>query len=162
MGSLNNGQPINKDSNRKSFKQQGVRILSANSLTDAETVVSNAGTEKSVNNGLKGVVHASGTVKLEGMSLTERDADHTVNREAFTHNGAVTGYLQHHVTRSLGKFVSVSNRHAYGALEPMRTVTERKVFSSGDWNIFNAAGVAVGASNGTTDTDITPSGVGTN
>jgi hypothetical protein len=44
----------------------------------------------------------------------------------------------------------------------MRTVTERKIFFPSDWNIFNASGAAVGAAAGTTDTDITPSGVGTN
>jgi hypothetical protein len=159
MGSLNNGQPINKDYNRKSIKQQGHRILSTNALGDAETVVSNAGTEKSVNNGLTGVAFGAATPKVEGMSLTERDADHSVERQKHTNDGTATGHLMHIVTRQHGKHVSVSTRHAYGPLEAARTVTERKVFSPDDWNVFNASGVAVGASAGTTDTDITPSGV---
>jgi hypothetical protein len=95
-----------------------------------------------------------------GIPSAARNADNSVERQKFTHDGTVTGDLEHNVTRGIaGNLVAVSNRQAYSALEAMRTVTERKVFHSGDWNIFNADGVAVGASLGTTDTDVTPSGV---
>ncbi len=52
------------------------------------------------------------------------------------------------------------------AIGPMETITERKVFfidsdrgkvsGFADWTIFSASGIAVGTSEGTTDTDITP------
>jgi len=94
-----------------------------------------------------------------GIPLAARKADNSVERQKFTHNASVTGDLQHEVTRSItSNQVAISNRQAYSALEPMRTITERKVFEP-DWNVFNASGVAVGATLGTTDTDITPSGV---
>lgn len=109
-----------------------------------------------------GTVFGGAGTHTSGIPLAQRDVDNTVERQKFTNDGTVTGHLEHHVTRAQGKHVSVSERHAYSSLEPMRTVTERKVFSPDDWNIFNASGVAVGASAGTTDTDVTPSGVGTN
>jgi hypothetical protein len=81
MGSLDiNGQPINKDYNRVSIKNQGFKIKSTNSLTDTESLVSNSGVLRTTNLGLIGVVFASGTVKTEGMTLTERGADNSVNR----------------------------------------------------------------------------------
>lgn len=93
-----------------------------------------------------------------GVPLAARQADNSVNRELFTHNGTVTGDLEHNVTRNEGLHVSVSNRQVYSSLGAMRTITERKIFAEGDWNIFDASGVAVGASAGTTDIDVTPSG----
>lgn len=108
----------------------------------------------------------------------------SVEREKFTANGLVGGNLEHDVTRKIsGIHVSVSHREAIlqgnktglqiasgvlggDALGPMETVTERKVFfldsdrnkSSGfsDLTIFSASGYPVGSSDGTTDTDISP------
>jgi len=97
-----------------------------------------------------------------GIPVAARKTDNSVERQKFTHDETVTGDLEHNVTRVItSNQVAVSNRQAYSALEPMRTITERKIFDD-DWNIFNAGGVAVGATLGTTDTDVTPSGVGTN
>lgn len=97
-----------------------------------------------------------------GIPLSARQADNTVNREIFTHDATVTGDLEHDVSRNEGLHVSVSHRQVYSSLGPMRTITERKIFADGDWTIYNASGVAVGADLGTTDVDVTPSGVGTN
>ena len=94
-----------------------------------------------------------------GIPSAARKADNSVERQKFTHDETVTGDLEHSVTRGItSNQVAVSNRQAYSSLEAMRTITERKVFDE-DWNIFNAGGVAVGATLGTTDTDVTPSGV---
>jgi hypothetical protein len=163
MGSLDNGLHINKDYNRKSIKHEGKRLLSVNSATDIETVISNSGVVSTGNFTMTGVVFApTATPKNEALSLTERKADNSVNRELFTHDATPSGELEHDVTRCINAIqVSVSHRQTNDALGPMRTVTERKIFASGDWNIFNASGVAVGATLGTTDTDVTPSGVGT-
>lgn len=109
-----------------------------------------------------GTVFGNSGTHTSGIPLAARKASHSINREVFTHDGTITGDLEHNVTRGItSNQVAVSNRQAYSALEPMRTITERKVFDA-DWNIFNAGGVAVGATLGTTDTDVTPSGVGTN
>ena len=108
----------------------------------------------------------------------------SVEREKFTANGLPGGNLEHDVTRKIsGIHVSVSHREAVlqqnktpqqaatgvlsaDAIGGMETITERKIFfldsdrnkKSGfaDWNIFDAAGTAVSAASGTTDTDITP------
>jgi hypothetical protein len=107
-----------------------------------------------------------------------------VERQKFTHDATASGNLEHDVTRKIsGIHVSVSHREAVleqnktpiqaatgvlsaDALGPMETVTERKIFfldsdrgkkaGFADWNIFDAAGTAVSAASGTTDTDITP------
>lgn len=174
MGSLIDGQPINKDYNRRSIKHQGAYLKRTNSLSDIETTVPNSGTLSSGNYYSTGVVWAaSSTVKNENLSITERNADNSINRSLFTTDATASGDLKHNVTRKInGIQVSVSKRQTVNSLGPMRTVTERKVFFTpqdrnqstpvSDWNIFNASGVPVGAGAGTTDTDITPSGVGTN
>jgi len=102
-----------------------------------------------------------------GMSIAERAADNSVEREKFTETGTASGYLSWEYTRKIsGEHVSVSTVRAPGSLGPTQSDTERKIFflpsdrgkSSlfADWQIFNADGEAVGADDGTTDTDSDP------
>lgn len=126
---------------------------------------------------------AGGTLETAGLTLDERRADNTVEREKFTHNLAPDGNLQQHVTRAQGVHTSISDRQAISdpvaagnsglvggdALGPMQTITERKVFfldhdraadgqpnALSAWKIFDNTGEAVGAETGTTDVDKTP------
>jgi hypothetical protein len=167
MGSLNNGQPIRKD--QKTTRHLG-HILNITS-SDADlsvTSVSNSGSISTVGANTRGVHFAPGGngTHTSGIALNRREVDNSVNRQLFTETGQASGYLSWDYTRKIsGEHVSVSTVRAPDALGPTQSDTERKVFfvasdrgkssNFADWTIFNAAGVAVGAS-GTTDTDVTP------
>lgn len=106
---------------------------------------------------------------LSGVDSTVENTSTSVNRELFTITDEASGSLGWEYTRCMGPHVSVSSVEASGSIGGPLTRSERKVFyldsdrgkSSGfaDWNIFDNNGVAVGAGDGTTDTDTTPSGV---
>lgn len=101
------------------------------------------------------------TSKNQGMTRAEIIADNSVERQKFTDNATSSGLLQWQYARHEGIHTSISNIKCYDSSNPSFTTSERKIFfvgvsGLGDWNIFNAQGRAVGASNGTTDTDITP------
>ena len=104
-----------------------------------------------------------------GVDVAAPNTDTSVEREKFTVDGTVAGNLGWEYTRKIsGEHTSVSSLETISSLSPAETITERKVFflpsdrdkSSGfaDWTIFDVTGEAVGATTGTTDTDITPSG----
>jgi hypothetical protein len=114
-----------------------------------------------------GAVWGKTTPLLRGLSLEERNADNSVEREKFTNTELPEGDLEWEYSRKIaGIHTSVSTLNANTAIGPAETQTERKVFfidsdrgkSSGfaEWTIFDAGGDAVGATDGTTDTDITP------
>lgn len=108
-----------------------------------------------------GLRHGRATSKNQGMSGAEIRATNSVLRQKFTDNGTSSGLLQWQYARHEGIHTSISNLKADDSSNPSFTTSERKVFFVGasglaDWNIFNAQGLAVGATNGTTDTDITP------
>lgn len=94
-----------------------------------------------------------------GIPFTKREVDTSVNRQLFTEDGTASGSLSWEYTRTVDIHTSVSTLLSQNT-GPAETVTERVVFASG-WLIFDATGEAVGASAGTTDTDVTPSGLGT-
>lgn len=118
-----------------------------------------------------GLVHGRGGVAgtgpaTSGMIYAEIHADNSVERQKFTSTEAESGALSWGYTRKLdGTHVSVSTVEADSSLGEAETVTERKVFfietdrgkTSGfaDWNIYTS-GTAVGAGEGTTDTDTSP------
>lgn len=167
MGSLNNGQPIGKD--QKTTRHLGHVLNITSSTADLSvTSVSNSGTISTIGANTRGVHFAPGGngTYTSGMALSRRTADNSVERQKFTETGQASGYLTWDYTRKISaEHVSVATVRTPGSLGPTQSDTERKVFfvqsdrtkSSGfaDWTIFNAAGVAVGAS-GTTDTDVTP------
>ncbi len=104
-----------------------------------------------------------------GVDITVANTDTSVEIEKFTVDGSTSGNLGWEYTRKFsGIHTSVSSLEARGTLGPAETVTERKIFflptdrnlSSGfaDWTVFDSTGEATGATSGTTDTDITPSG----
>jgi hypothetical protein len=123
---------------------------------------------------------------VTGIALnnTIENTSQSVEREKFTANGLVGGNLEYDVTRKIsGIHTSVSHRESVlrqnktalqiasgilgaDALGPMETVTERKIFfletdrnkssNFANWTIFNSSGIPVGASEGTTDIDISP------
>lgn len=117
-------------------------------------------------------VHHSG-YRLEITSLTGVDttADNTstsVELEKFTVDATTSGNLGWEYTRKIsGIHTSISDIEATRN-NVANTVAEQKVFwtkddrgrTSGfdDWTIFSADGEAVGAGEGVTDIDITPSG----
>lgn len=120
----------------------------------------------SYNYSVFGLKFARATATSRGLTTAEKNADNSVERELYTSNGTSSGNLSFEVSRAAGIHTSVSTLEAPGSLGPSETQTERKAFwldsdrvktsSFADWNIFNASGLAVGASNGTTDTDSTP------
>jgi hypothetical protein len=172
MGSLNNGQPILKTTNVLRVHHQGELIKLGNTTLDTNVVVANSGTVRTIGEGTLGIAWQPDntfSVTLSGLSVSLRDADNSIEREKFTDTGLASGNLLHIVTRKIdGIHTSVSNRSAKNTLSPFETITERKTFfiasdnvkSSGfaDWTIFDNTGEAVGATLGTTDTDVTPSG----
>lgn len=101
-----------------------------------------------------------GNTFTSGLTMDQQTADNSVERRKFTVSDVDSGQLEYDVARSEGAHVSISHIVATGSLGGNLTSTERKVFPDG-WTIFNTAGVAVGATDGTTDVDVTPSGVGT-
>lgn len=118
-----------------------------------------------------GLVHGRGGQAntgpaTSGMAYSEIHADNSVERQKFTSTGAASGALSWEYTRKIdGIHVSVSTVEADGSLGGAKTVSERKVFfvesdrnkssNFSDWNIYTS-GVAVGAGEGTTDTDTSP------
>ena len=106
---------------------------------------------------------------ISGVDTSVANTDTSVEIEKFTVDGSTSGNLGWEYTRKISsEHTSVSALEARATLGPAETITERKIFflasdrnlSSGfaDWNIFDSVGEAVGATPGTTDTDITPSG----
>ena len=104
-----------------------------------------------------------------GVDVSAPNTDTSVEIEKYTTNGSTSGNLGWQYTRLInGIQSSVSSLEARGTLGPVETIAERKIFfldsdrnkTSGfaDWTIFDSTGEAVGATPGTTDTDITPSG----
>lgn len=94
-----------------------------------------------------------------GIPLADREVSTSVNRELFTQDGTAGAALQWEYTRTVDIHTSISSLISQNT-GPAQTITERKVFASG-WLIFSTGGEAVGATTGTTSTDITPSGLGT-
>jgi len=178
MGSLSpSGTVLNQSTNVLRFAHNGNFLIKNNTKQKTDTTVANSGTIRTIGSGLTGVMfHPVGytTTHISGMTLQERTTNITsVNLDVFLANGTASGVpsgsLGYDVTRAEGIHTSVSHRAASGALGPMETFSERKVFfldsdigkSSGlaDWTIYDLNGVAVGASAGVTDTKITPTGV---
>jgi len=189
MGSLNLDGTLKLQAvNRLSIRHQGDFLTRQSSNdkvleTNAE-VISNSGTISSVGSDLIGIVwQAGGTAATSGLSLAERDADNSVERQKFTANGQEAGNLQHFVVRKNSVHTSISDRQAIvdsvaaqssglaggDALGPMQTITERKVFfidsdraadsqptTLAAWKIFDGSGNAVGNDTGISDIDITP------
>lgn len=166
MGSLRNNLPIVQD--KKVVKHLGnlIRVSTVDNDVEIENIA-NSGTIRDFNS-WGTVFGASGTF-TSGLTMVQMTADNSVNRQLFTENGLASGYLSWEYARGIdGIQTSVSTVRAVSSLGPSVTHTERKIFfldtdrtkSSGfaDWNIFSAAGEPVGASTGTTDTDIAPSG----
>jgi len=177
MGSLSpSGTKLIQPTNVIRFAHNGNFLIRNNTKQKTDTTVPNSGTVSTLGSGLAGVMfHPLGsTTHSSGMTLVERTANITSrNLELFLTDGSVSGVpasgLKHDVERAGGIFTTVSYRAASGALGPMETFAERKVFfldsdivNSGvlsAWTIFDADGNTVGTSTGTTDTDITPTGV---
>jgi hypothetical protein len=119
-----------------------------------------------------GMVHGRGGragigPATSGLTMSERTADNSVEREKYTDTGVASGNLEWDYTRKVaGNHVSISKVEATSSLGEAETISERKVFfnesdrnqtsSFSDWQIFNASGTAVGAGTGTTDTDTSP------
>lgn len=170
MGSLNNGNPILQPNNILRVHHQGDLLKLGNTQLDTNVVIVNSGVIRDIGSNTLGVAWQPDntvSVTLSGLSAARRNADNSVEREKFTVTGLPSGNLLHVATRKIaGTHTSVSNREAVNTLAPYDTVTERKIFfvdsdrtlSSGfaDWEIFDNAGDAVSAADGTTDTDITP------
>lgn len=104
-----------------------------------------------------------------GVDTSAPSVDTSVEREKFTVDGTSSGNLEWQYTRKISsEHASISSLEARDSIGPSETITERKVFfiasdrnrtaDFADWTIFDATGEAVGATSGTTDTDITPSG----
>lgn len=104
-----------------------------------------------------------------GVDVSVPNTDTTVERQKFTSTGVASGSLAWQATRKIsGIHSSVTEIEADSSLGPSEAVSERKIFflpsdrnlSSGfaDWTVFDTAGEATGATTGTTDTDVTPSG----
>lgn len=169
MGSLSNGQPILQTNNILRVHHQGELLKLTNTNADTNSVIVNSGTIRTIGEGTLGVAWQpdnTSSVTLSGLSPARRNADNSVEREKFTVTGISSGNLLHIATRKIdGIHSSVSTREATNTLAPYETVTERKIFfidsdrnntSPADWTIFDSSGGAVGATSGTTDTDITP------
>lgn len=167
MGSLNNGAHIGQ--NNKLIKHQGFAVtVSAPHATGTAEFKLNTVSLPASGYPVFGTVFAEAGTISSGLSRIERDSDTSVDRKVFTDTGTAAGSLMWKVTRQEGIHTSVTTVKATGVLGANVVFSERKVFwldsdrtkASGfaDWNIFNSAGIAVGASAGVTDTDITPSG----
>jgi hypothetical protein len=166
MGSIN---PNGSFKDSKTTRHLGHVITKVDSTRDLTVVeVAVTGVISTANLGMSGVYFApANTPYMSGLTLTRRDADNSVERQKFTDDDTAAGNLEWQVTRKIsGNHVSVSTMETDGSLGRAQSISERKVFfnesdrtkTSGfsDWTIFNAAGSGVGASTGTTDTDITP------
>lgn len=114
-----------------------------------------------------GMVFGRGGTFTSGIPIAARTADTSVEREKFTVTGTASGSLEYEFTRKItGEHTSVSTKQDRATLGPPVTVTERKVFyidsdrgkssAFAAWTIYDSSGNAVGATLGTTDTDITP------
>lgn len=158
MGSLNNGQPILKQTNIYRMHHQGEFLKKTNTELDSGVVVSNSGVVRLTGQDTLGVAwqpNNTPSVTLSGLAPDRRNADNSVEREKFTVTGLPSGNLEHVSTRRIDIHTSISNREAVNTLAPYETVTEKKVFDTG-WTIFDGSGNAVGATDGTSDIDIMP------
>lgn len=172
MGSLNpDGSPILKLNNTSTHRHLGHIIKERRSEDDAlVSTASVTGEIRFTNIDMIGVAHQpdNAFAFTSGLSLQKRLADNSVEVEKYTVDGSTSGNLGWQYTRQIdGIHTSVSEVESPPtAPSAPVTVTERKIFytdddrgrSSGfdDWEIFDASGVAVGATIGVTDTDITP------
>lgn len=160
MGSLNNGQPISQANNILRVHHQGTLLKLGNTVTDTNSVILSSGVIRDIGANTLGVAwqpNNTASVTLSGLAPDRRNADNSVEREKFTVTGLPSGSLSHVVTRKIaGEHVSISSREATNTLAPYETVTEKKVFFPDTWTIFNSGGDAVGATLGTTETDINP------
>jgi hypothetical protein len=182
MGSLNtDGSPKLQPNVTCAIRHHGDFLVKSTTDDDQRvTDIASSGVIRT-NFDSRGVAwQAGGTPSTAGLSLTERTADDSVEREKFTHDLTASGNLQQHVTRAMGIHTSISDRQAISdpvlaattglagadATGPMQTISERKVFFLDEtredtppvagWKIFNQAGDAVGPTDGTTETDSTP------
>lgn len=107
---------------------------------------------------------------VTGVDTTVANTDTSVEIQKYTEDSTANGSLSWQYTRKIsGIHTSVSTLRADPSSQSRaNTHTERKIFftagdrgkSTGfdDWTIFDSTGEAVGATTGTTDTDITPTG----
>ena len=176
MGSLNNGSIITQSGNVLRTVQYGNYIRRSNSRTDTEVAFfSNSGTIDRGNYarpfGVVAEYDNDGRTFVSGMPRNRMELHLSAAGTGIEGLDKIrqvnsSGYLSHQVVRCLGSHTSVSHMQADATFDALRTVQERKVFfidsdrgkvsGFADWNIFNATGLAVGASAGTTDTDSTP------
>jgi hypothetical protein len=113
-----------------------------------------------------GLGHWRGGTATSGMTIAERSADNSVEREKFTVTALASGQLACDVGRAMGLHTSLSHMVATGSLGPNISSTEQKTFwlpsdrskttGFAAWNIFDSTGSSVNADNGTTNTDVTP------
>ena len=171
MGSRQlNGQPITQTNNVIRTHHQGELLKTQNTLFDSVIdIIPSSGTLDITPLGA-GVVRTPGGLNTttSGLSLEIRKADNSVEIQKYTVDGTTSGNLGWEYTRKIdGIHTSISALESAPKVgNPSNTVTERKVFfldsdrgaASGlaAWTIFDSSGNAVGATDGTTDTDITP------
>ena len=170
MGSLNNGLPISQSN--KVVRHTAESVVISDCVTNLTLATkTNVGPIVSGLYPVFGMEFAASGTFTSGLTFAEQTAFTSVDRQIFTENAAASGFLAWQVTRKVdGIHTSVSKRRVNSSLGGPQTLSERKVFfldtdrtkASGfaDWNIFDALGNAVGPTTGTTDTDITPSGLG--
>jgi hypothetical protein len=176
MGSLNNGSVITQSGNVLRISHYGNYLRRTNTATDTEIVkLSNSGTVDRGNYaepfGVSLEYDNDGRTFVSGMPRNRVELQLSAAGSGIEGLDKIkyvnaSGYLSHQVTRAMGIHSSVSHLQADATHDALRTVQERKVFfidsdrgrTSGfaDWTIFNATGLAVGASAGTTDMDSLP------
>jgi len=119
------------------------------------------------------VRHIGELVQLTSMveaDTTQPSTDTSVEIEKYTVDGSTSGNLGWDYSRAMGIHNSISHVQCSGSTgSPSQTIYEKKDFfldsdrgkSSGfaAWTIYDADGNAVGATDGTTNIDITPTGV---
>ena len=119
------------------------------------------------------VRHIGSILQLSSQSdgdTTELNLDTSVEVEKYTVDGSTSGNLGWDYVRAEGIHTSISHVEGSGMqVSPSLLLSEKKVFflpsdrdkSSGfaNWNIYDTAGNAVGANDGTTNIDITPTGI---
>lgn len=160
MGSLNsNGDRIAQDT--KVTRHFGPQIKVSNYVNGGWALVANSGgIDNDSFSSSSSMYFGPGSTSTSGIiPLSSREVDTSVNRQLFTQDASASGALQWEYTRTVDIHTSISSLISENS-GPSETISERKVFASG-WTIFSAGGEAVGASTGTTDTDVTPSGLGT-
>lgn len=115
-----------------------------------------------------GTIFGNDGTFTSGVSLPSQRADNSVEVEKYTVDGTTSGNLGWEYARKVdGIQTSVSFLESVPkSSNPSNTVSERKLFwlpsdraATGDfsaWTIFDGNGNAVGATDGTTDTDSSP------